>query len=274
MLGSALTIGLTLVIFGGAYVALSNLDRATRRLQSQYYIDIFFDPLISHQEAFNAYRKLKDIEGISSTEFINKEQAAAIFRREFGEDVNEVLGTNPLPEGARVRVARGYRTARRINRMADTIAGIPGVTDVTYRGELVRILEHYIQFAVYGGLLIGMVTLLTAIFLVSNTIKLSIYAKRETIDIIYLLGATRRFIRFPFLVEGVLQGIIGSALAMVVVVGLLDVANYILEQFVLYRVLRPPVLELGIFMMGTVLGLIGSSRGIRKFLTARALSTK
>jgi cell division transport system permease protein len=274
MLGSALTIGLTLVIFGGAYVALSNLDRATRRLQSQYYIDIFFDPLISHQEAFNAYRKLKDIEGISSTEFINKEQAAAIFKREFGEDVDEVLGTNPLPEGARVRVARGYRTARRINRMADTIASIPGVTDVTYRGELVRILERYIQFAVYGGLLIGMVTLLTAIFLVSNTIKLSIYAKRETIDIIYLLGATRRFIRFPFLVEGVLQGIIGSALAVGIVVGLLDVANYILEQFVLYRVLRPPVLELGIVMMGTALGLIGSARGIRKFLTARALSSK
>ncbi len=151
---------------------------------------------------------------------------------------------------------------------------MPGVTDVAYRGELVRILERYIQFAVYGGLLIGVVTLMGAIFLVSNTIKLSIYAKRETIEILYLLGATRKFIRFPFLVEGALQGLLGGALAVGVVVGLLDVMNYILEQFVLYRVIRPPYLATGIVIMGIALGTVGCSRSIRKFLSPRALGTR
>lgn len=273
-LGSMLTIALALVIFGGAYIVLSNFDRATRRLQSQYRIEVFFDPLLQNQEAFRVYQLLKFIEGIASTEFINKERAAAIFKREFGEDVVEVLGTNPLPAGAVVLVSRGYRTARRINRVADTIAALPGVTDVAYRGELVRILERYIQFAVYGGLLIGVVTLMGAIFLVSNTIKLSIYAKRETIEILYLLGATRKFIRFPFLVEGALQGLLGGALAVGVVVGLLDVMNYILEQFVLYRVIRPPYLATGIVIMGIALGTVGCSRSIRKFLSPRALGAR
>ncbi|UCH09179.1 MAG: ABC transporter permease [Fidelibacterota bacterium] len=271
MVGSTLTIALTLVIFGGAYIALSNFDRATRRLQTQYRIDVFFDPLLTNQEAFQVYQRLKDVEGIASTEFISKERAADIFEREFGEDVMEVLGTNPLNTGAIVLVARGYRTVRRINRIADEITRIPSVDDVAYRGELVRLLERYLQFAVYSGLGFGVVTLLGAIFLVSNTIKLSIYAKREAINILHLLGATRKFIRFPFMVEGTLQGLLGSALAVGIVVGLLDVANYILEQFVLYRIIRPPYLVTGLVIMGIMLGSIGSSRGIRKFLTPRAL---
>ncbi len=274
MLGSTLTIALTLMIFGGASVVLSNFDRATRRLQTQYRIDIFFDPLLSNQEAFKVYQKLRSVEGISSTEFINKERAAEIFKQEFGEDVIEVLGTNPLPAGGIVLVARGYQTARRINGIADTIDTIPGVTDVAYRGELVRVIERYLQIAVYGGLVVGMIVLLGSVFLVSNTIKLSIYAKRDTIDILYLLGASRKFIRFPFLVEGTLQGALGSILALGVVIGLLDIVNYVLEQFVLYRVIQPSYLPGGLVVMGIALGIIGSSRSIRKFLSPKELGAR
>lgn len=270
-MGSIFTIALTLVLFGGAYIILSNFDRATRRLQSQYRIDVFFDPLYTTKEAFQLYQKLKDVEGISSTEFINKERAAEIFKHEFGEDVVEVLGTNPLPAGAVVLVARGYRTARRINRIADDIVQTPGVTDVAYRGELVRILERYIKFAVYGGLALGIIALWVAIFLVSNTIKLSIYAKRETIDILYLLGGSRQFIRFPFLVEGTLQGLLGAGLAVFAILGILDVINYILEQFVLYRLIRPPYLALALTSLGIALGTLGSSRSIGKFISPKAL---
>lgn len=270
-LGSILTIALTLMLFGGAYIVLSNFDRATRRLQSQYRIDVFFDPLYTSQEALQIYRKLKDVEGIASTEFINKERASEIFKQEFGEDVVEVLGTNPLPAGAVVLVARGYRTARRINRIADDILQIPSVTDVAYRGELVRILERYIKFAVYGGVTLGIIALWAAIFLVSNTIKLSIYAKRETIDILYLLGGSRQFIRLPFLVEGTLQGLVGAGVAVFAILGMLDVLNYILEQFVLYRLIRPPYLAVALTSLGIALGTLGSSRSIGKFIDPKVL---
>ncbi|MCK4578067.1 MAG: permease-like cell division protein FtsX [Candidatus Marinimicrobia bacterium] len=267
-LGSILTITLTLTLFGGAYLIFGNFDRATRRLQSQYRIDVFFKPILTNGEAFQKYQLLTAVEGISSTEFISKERAASIFKREFGEDVVTVLGTNPLPAGAIVLVARGHRTARRINRIADDIATIDGVTDVAYRGELVRILERYIRIAVYGGLILGIVALLGAIFLVSNTIKLSIYAKRDTIDTLHLLGATRSFVRLPFLIEGVLQGIIGSLLAVGAILGMLDVMNYILEHFVLYRLIRPAFLALFLGTMGLLLGLIGSSRGVGRFINS------
>ena len=274
MLGSTLTITLTLVIFGSAYLVFSNYDRATRRLQSQYRIDIFFDPLYSNQEAFAVYEQLKPVEGIASTSFINKDRAAEIFNRLFGEDVVEVLGTNPLPAGAVVLVARGHRTARRINRIADTISALNGVTDVAYRGELVRILERYMQIALVGGLVVGLVTLLGSIFLVSNTIKLTIYARLDAIDIVYLQGATRWFIRFPFLVSGLLQGALGSLLAVFIVLGLHEVVNYVLEQFVLYRVIAPPYLALGLTLLGISLGLIGTSRSLRKFISLRALASR
>lgn len=265
-MGSMLTIALTLIIFGSAYLVLGNFDRATRRLQSQYRIDVFYNPLLNNQEAFEIYKRLKDIEGVASTEFISKERAATIFKQEFGEDVVDVLGTNPLPAGAVVLVARGYRTAQRIDRIADEIRSYANTTDANYRGELVRILERYLQFVLYGGLIIGVATLLGALFLVSNTIKLSIYAKRDSVDTLALLGATRQFIRIPFLVEGSIQGLLGAMLALMAILGILDVINYILEQFVLYRIIRPPYLASGMLLFGLALGLVGSYRSIRKFI--------
>ena len=184
-----------------------------------------------------------------------------------------MLGTNPLPAGAIVLVARGHRTARRINAIADQMLAIPRTTDVTYRGELVRILERYLQFALLGGLAVGIVTLLATIFLISNTIKLSIYARRDSITTLYLLGATRQFIRLPFLIDGSIQGLIGAVLATMAILGILDVMNYILEQFVLYRVIRPPLLSTGLLLFGMSLGLIGSYRSIRKFISPSELGT-
>jgi len=273
-LGSMFTIALTLVIFGGAYVVLSNFDRATRRLQSQYRIDVFFNPLLNNQEAFSVYKGLKDIEGIASTEFISKERAATIFKQEFGEDVVDVLGTNPLPAGAVVLVSRGYRTARRIDRIAGEIEAYTAVTDVSYRGELVVLLERYLQFALYGGMAVGLVVLLGAIFLVTNTIKLSIYARREAIETLYLLGSTRQFIKLPFLIDGSIQGLFGGAMAVVAILGILDVMNYMLEQFVLYRIIKPPFLASGLILSGMALGMVGSSRAIRKFISARELGVR
>jgi len=274
VLGSAMTIALTLMIFGGAYVILSNFDRATRRLQSQYRIDVFFDTLLSNQDAFRRHQNIKEIEGVSSIEFINKERAAEIFKKEFGEDVITVLGINPLPAGSVVLVARGYRTARRINHIADEISELPGVTDVAYRGELVRLLERYVQFAVYGGITLGIVALLAAFFLVSNTIKLSIYAKRESIETIYMLGGSAYFVRFPFLVEGILQGLIGSALAITAILSLLDVFNYVLGQFVLYRIITPPLLGAGLGILGVALGFFGSMRSIGRFIDPKLFQAK
>jgi len=274
MVGATLTIALTLVIFGSAYVMLDNVDRATRRLQSRYRMDIFFDELLSDQEAFTVYGQLRLLEGLQSTEFVNKNRAAEICRELVGLDPVDFLGYNPLPAGARVMVAPEHRTARRMELLTGRIEALDGVSDVFYPGELVRIMERFLQIAVYSGLIIGFFVLLGAIFLVSNTIKLSIYAKREAIDILHLMGATRRFIRFPFLIEGTLQGIIGSILALSVVVGLLDLVNYILEQFVLYRVIQPPFLSSGMVISGIILGLIGSSRSIRKFLHPRSNGVK
>ncbi len=274
MVGATLTIALTLVIFGSAYVMLDNVDRATRRLQSRYRMDIFFDELLSDQEAFTVYEQVRLLDGFQSTEFVNKNRAAEICRELIGLDPVEFLGFNFLPAGAIVYVATEHRTARRMELLAGRIEALDGVSEVSYPGELVSIMERFLQIAIYGGMIIGFIVLLGAVFLVSNTIKLSIYAKREAIDILYLMGATRRFIRFPFLIEGTLQGILGSILALAVVVGLLDLGNYILEQFVLYRVIQPPFLPGGIVIMGIILGLIGSSRSIRKFLHPRSLGVK
>ena len=106
----------------------------------------------------------------------------------------------------------------------------------------------------------------------SSCIRDSVRARRDSITTLYLLGATRQFIRFPFLVAGMLQGLLGSLVALAIVVGLHDVVNYILEQFVLYRIISPRYLSAGLLTMGVALGLVGTARSIRKFLSPRALA--
>ena len=116
------------------------------------------------------------------------------------------------------------------------------------------------------GLLLGIGIFIISVVLVSNTIRLIIHAKQDTVEILHLLGATNSFIRFPFVVEGIMQGLIGTCLSLLMLLIFSSIQSYLLEPLIRLPIIAPSTMMIYNFIFGLLLALIGSYRGIAKYL--------
>ncbi|MDR9415293.1 MAG: permease-like cell division protein FtsX [Gracilimonas sp.] len=157
-------------------------------------------------------QQLEKEELIEEITYISKDSASAVMRREFGSGVEELAELNFLPASYRLSVNTDAG-ADQIENMVSRLINIRGVDEVEYNEALLRIMESNLNtFTIIGGGL-GILILLAALILVYNTIRLTIYAKRDLIRAMKLVGATNKFIRSPFIVEGLIQGFIAGSLS-------------------------------------------------------------
>jgi len=264
--GSALTICVALLLLGTYYIISLNAAHVISMIRERVEVEAFCEEPLNHTKMLNLQQQLLAVEGVERVQFVSKDDAAKIFKREFGEDIGNVLDFNPLPPSFKIDVRDEYKSADRLDTVVAHIKSLRDVDDVVYRRDLVEFLDRRMGIAHAAGLGLGLLLGVSAIFLVSNTIRLAIYAKRKIIRTMKLVGATRWFIRMPFLLEGLMQGVIGGALA----AGLI----YWLIEFVSRRVLA----DLTEFMRvdnlfyavivgcGAFLGLFGSFISIRRFI--------
>ena len=146
------------------------------------------------------------------------------------------------------------------------IRRMSGVDEATFQQGLVSRVDRIVDNLLGFALIIGVTILIISVVLVSNTIRLIIHAKRHTIDTLNLLGATNSFIRFPFIVEGILQGLIGAGLSLLFLYMLYSFQAYMLEPLLNIKLVVPEIILIGNLILGSVLGLTGSYRGISKYL--------
>lgn len=159
-------------------------------------------------------QELQNEELVQGITYISKDSASAVMRREFGAGVEELADLNFLPASFRLSVNTDAG-ADQIENMVSRLKSVRGVDEIEYNAALLRIMESNLNtFTVVGGG-IGILILLAALILVYNTIRLTIYAKRDLIRAMKLVGATNKFIRSPFIVEGILQGLIAGTLAVI-----------------------------------------------------------
>jgi len=165
---------------------------------------------------------------IKSTEYITKEQAAKEFTEELGEDFTSFLGYNPLLPTIEVRFKAAYANNDSLSVIKDKILADENVKEVFYHESLVNVVNKNVRKI--GIIIFGFSALLLiiAIALINNTIRLSVYSKRFIIRSMQLVGATRQFISKPFILKGVLQGIIGSFIAILLLIGI--VYNFLYQM--------------------------------------------
>ena len=150
---------------------------------------------------------------------------------------------------------------------------IPGITEVQYGEEWVRRFNLFLNFMRLLGALLGAFLVVAVIFIVSNTIKLTIYARRDELEVMSLVGATRFFIKAPYLVEGVIQGGAGAVLAMALLFGLYELFMYNADSFLTFNPVTsglsflPPEYLGAILLSGVVLGFVGSLTSLKRFIT-------
>jgi cell division transport system permease protein len=250
---SIMTICIALLLLGGFVVVTTNAARFVDVLRTKVELEAFLRQPMSPVELDSLRSAVRAINGVASVTYVSKTDAARIFKEEFGEDVLDVLTFNPLPPSLRINLVPGSITAPGARAVSERVAAMAGVDTVIYRRALIELIdkraEQFNTVTLGLGLLIGV----SAILLVSNTIRLAIYAKRKLIRTMELVGATWSFIRLPFLLEGVIQGLLGGAVAAATLYLALD------------RLL--PALFL---IAGLALGLVGSVISVIRFIRPRS----
>ena len=187
-------------------------------------------------------------------------------------DVLDGLAHNPLPESYGITGAADLDRPKVLSAFATRVRQLPGVDDVDYGQQWVGRLERLVDLFGLVGLVLGGLILLAAAVMVSNTIKLAVFSRRDEIEIMKLCGATDAFVRAPFLIEGLLQGVLGALLAAGIAAGLWALAVPRMEAALMtaFAVQVHPVLPwadaLWLVAGGGVLGLTGSGLSLGRFL--------
>jgi len=263
---SSITIGIALVIFSLAYYSYVNLIGYSYKFKSKYRIEVFFQDDLNIEKARDLFNTILISNGIEQGEFINKEKASELFKSYFHEDINEIIGDNPLPMGGRYDIALDYRNSDQMRRIVREIRHLEGVDVASFQQGIISRVDSIVENILGLSLAMGMAIFIIAVILVSNTIRLIIHAKQETIETMHLLGATNSFIRFPFVVEGIIQGVLGAGFSLLILYLLRTLQTFLLEPLVKLPLVEPSNLIAYNIIFGLLLSLIGSFRGISKYL--------
>ncbi len=238
-----------------------------QEMKRQVEIEVFLTD-ISDDRANQLEEEFAQLSGVHEIRFISKDEAAEIFREEFGAEGESLADLRFLPASFRLQLEE-ETGSEEVAELVSHIEGYHGVDEVDYNQQLLELLEERTETMMYAGSAVGLLIILTAVILVFNTIRLTIYAKRDLIKAMKLVGATNGFIRRPFIVEGGVQGLLAGLLA----AGLHWVLFHLLVPHYLPEIgiLSWPFDEWyytmgGIILFTLILGLFGSRWAARKFI--------
>ncbi len=259
---SIISLALALTLIGIFVLTGLNLKDVVFRFYKEIEIEAFLDPSLSQEQIQGLQKKIQEIPQISAILFISREQALQEFQKIFGEDLRTVLQDNPLPPSFRIILKSSYSDPMIANGIAQQISQLSGVEEIIYQKEIIQFLHKYLKLGITITGIIAFILLFVITILVFNTIRLTIHARRTIIQIMKLVGATNFFIKSPFIVEGILQGIIGGTLSVALIWGISTIVrNMIFTELLVENYLYGVLLGLGI-----VLGWIGSYFSVNKYL--------
>jgi cell division transport system permease protein len=217
---STLTIALALFVLGGFLLVTANLDRMGAEWSRAAELSIYLKDSVTPAERKAIEDALPAGPIVASHEYVSKADALVRFKQTFGDLSVAVdqLGGNPLPASIEVRLTPGPGTGAGVDVLAARMQQLPGVADVRYDRQWLERLVSAIGIIRGVGLALGSVLTIAAALTVANVVRLALYARRDELDIMQLVGAPNAFIRGPFVMEGVLQGGVGALLALIALV--------------------------------------------------------
>jgi cell division transport system permease protein len=212
-----ITIFINFSILGSLFVIGFNTNSLIDFFRSKYTFEIFLenDTKSSSYESF--IKELSTDEIISNIKLIDKEESAKIFEEEFGENVVEMLGYNPLPVSIKVFLSEKDFEFEKVDALIFSIESIDFVDEIEYRGKYINQVEDRINLAIFIFLIFVISIIFLSIQIISNTVKLSMSNRKDFIDILKYNGASRFFVKVPFYIESFLHSIFGGLLAFIFV---------------------------------------------------------
>ncbi|MCT4604767.1 MAG: permease-like cell division protein FtsX [Marinisporobacter sp.] len=270
---SIASIACVLMILGVVFMLVLNINSLAETAKGQFdSIQVYLNKDLTESQIKNVGSLIEGIDGIDYVEFLSKEEALQSMKKKWGENAYllEGLEKNPLPNSYIIKLKDISYADYVVNR----VQGLQGLDEIKYYKDIVEKLLKITNFIRVAGIVIIGILIFISMFVVGNTIKLTVIARSKEINIMKYVGATNWFIRWPFLIEGVLLGLIGSLIALSIVgFSYKRIFDFITQKLYVmisaYMIPAPVFIEntsIIFIVLGVGIGALGSIFSMRKFL--------
>ncbi len=266
-LAPVVLIAVALFIMGLFFAATRNMKELIHLAHGKVGITVYLSDGATEEEKKALSEMLPRLGGVRKAAYLSEDEALRRFEEELGTRsyLLEGVDENPLPASFEVDVYDDWKTADRMAELADKLRAVPGVESVVYGESWVGRLERWIYFVVALDLFLGIVLGLSTLLVVGNTMKLALEGRKDTVEVLRLVGGSRFQIRLPFVVEGAIIGLLSSTLAFAILYRTWRFAAARLSG-VLFLDLPGTVL---FFALGASLGGCGALLSINRYLRVK-----
>jgi cell division transport system permease protein len=255
-------ITISIFIFGLFIAGTANLLNVIKLAEDRIEMIVYLNDNLDENGIKLLDEQISTILGVQNTEFVSKEQALENFKKDMSENspLLSAFESNPLPASIKVTVSMAYKTPEYLKEISNKINLFGGVEDIDYGSEWIDDLDRLIKILFFIDIILGIIITLSSVFVVFNTIRLTVYARKEQIDIMDLVGATETYIELPYIIEGVVHGLFGSVISTLIL--------YSLFSFIQTRI--PNVIFLNsslvffLILFGMILGFTGSFMSVKQ----------
>lgn len=270
-LASISTVALSLFMLGVFLCGVVNLNNMAASLETQVQLSVYLKDDLTTNQIMETGKAVKSQPHIKELKFVTKDQALQDFKSRLGDDQKQMIdsleGVNPLPNSYIVT----FENPQDVKVAAKELATVPGVESVHYGQDVVDELFKITQIIRIGGIVLIAFLAAATLFIISNTIRLTVFARRKEIAIMKYVGATNGFIRWPFVIEGMLLGCIGGLIAVACTGEFYYFITSEIEQSLAFFPLVPmfPIfyqLAVALLIIGIFVGAIGSAISLRQYM--------
>jgi cell division transport system permease protein len=219
---AVVTIGVSLVLVGAFQLLLRNMEELLDDFGEDLYVTAYLEDDLAAGEKQKLEQLILTVEGVERVRSVSKADALERFRTGVGQGAAllEGLDENPLPASLEILLVPERRSPEGMRIVAESIEGLPGIADLASGQDWVDGYLRAIALVRGTGIGLGVILALATLLIVTNTIRLAVFARRDELEILWLVGASRSFMNTPFLIEGFVQGAIGGTVAVVLLYGI------------------------------------------------------
>lgn len=265
-----MTVALSLLILGVFTIVVMNLNHMASVLESQVQVTVYLQDSLKEVEMREIGTRITKLPGVTRVTFVSKEEAMGRFKQRLGAQqglLAELGEANPLPNSFEVKVDRPDR----VKPVALAVAQLKGIEAARYGQEVVEQLFSLTRMVRIFGVVLIIFLGLAALFIIVNTIRLTVFARRREIGIMKYVGATDWFIRWPFIIEGVLLGSLGACISALLLTQFYSIVTGHVYGSLAFLPLLPQYPFLGyvnafLLFTGIGIGVLGSLISVKKFL--------
>jgi cell division transport system permease protein len=262
---SVVIMSLSLLMLAVFLLATDNLLKIIGQAEQDMKMYVYLDDRVDNDGIENLHNQLFAMDEVESVIFVSRDEALGEFRSQMEEEDAELidaLEANPLPNSFWITLKTEHRNKTSLGYVVGRISQLGGIEEVRYGKDFVDKFSRIIRGVYYVDIVVGFIVILSAIFIISNAVRLTVISRKRNIEILKLVGATNRFITMPFIIEGALQGGIAAVFSLLLLFVITEFSRRVVPDLSFFTVEKAATYLLTCIAIGS----IGSFTALRRYL--------